>query len=69
MTIWFNRKINGTKKYCSKCISFNFYPQHWRILRISTNGARKGVKEDTCLDFQIWCLGFRFNYVNWDYNR
>lgn len=69
MTIWFSRKFNGVKKYCSKSFSINFYPQHWRILRITTNGARKGVKEDTCLDVQFWILGFQFNYINWDYNR
>ncbi len=69
MTIWFNRKFNGVKKYCSKSISLNFCPQHWRMVKAWTNGAKKGRKEDTCFDFNIHFLGVFFSYTNWDYNR
>jgi hypothetical protein len=69
MTIWFNKKVNGTKRYCSKSISIWFYPQHWRIIHWHNNGALKGRKEDTCYDCNIMFLGFRFGYTNWDYNH
>lgn len=68
MTIWFNKKINGEKRYCSKSISFRYYPQHWKLLQWKSNGALKGRKEDTCYDLNIYFLGFFFGYTNWDYN-
>lgn len=68
MIIWFNKKINGQKKYCSKSISLRFYAKHWKIIQWSSNGALKGRKEDTCYDFNIYILGFFFGYTNWDYN-
>lgn len=69
MTIWFSRKFNGVKKYCSKSISIRFCPQHWRMIKVWNNGAKKGRKEDTCFDFNIHFLGVFFSYTNWDYNR
>ena len=69
MTIWFNRKFNGKKKYCSKSISFRYYPQHWKLMQWESNGAKKGKMEDTCYDLNIYFLGFFFGYTNWDYNR
>lgn len=69
MTIWFNRKSNGIKKYCSKSVSISFHPQHWRMVKAWNNGAKKGVKEDTCFDFNIHFFGIFFSYTNWDYNR
>jgi len=68
MTFWFDNKINGVKKYCSKSISFRFLPQHWRLLQWKNNGALKGRKEDTCYDLNIYILGIFFSYTNWDYN-
>ena len=69
MTIWFSRKFNGVKGYCSKSISLRFLPQHWKLHQWKTNGALKGRKEDTCYDINIYCLGIFFLYTNWDYNR
>jgi len=69
MTIWFSRKFNGVKKYCSKSISFNFHPQHWKLLLCKTNGAKKGRMEDTCYNLNIHFLGIFLSYANWDYNR
>lgn len=69
MTIWFNRKINGEKKYCSKSISIVFHPNHWKLLYAKSNGAKRGVKEHTCFDFNIHFLGIFFSYTNWDFNR
>lgn len=69
MTIWFSRKFNGVKKYCSKSISINFRPKHWRMVKYFDNGAVKGNKEHTCYDFNIHFLGIFFSYTNWDYNR
>jgi hypothetical protein len=68
MTIWFNKKVNGNKRYCSKSVSLSFYPQHWKLLNCSTNGAKKGNKEDTYYDLNIYFLGLFFSYTNWDYN-
>lgn len=68
MTFWFNKKTNGIKRYCSKSISINFYPRHWRFARIYTNKAKKGLKCDTCYDLNIQFLGIFFSYTNWDYN-
>ena len=69
MTIWFSKKINEEKRYCSKSISLNFYPQHWKIIRCKSNGAVKGRKEDKCYDLNIYFLGIHFSYTNWDYNN
>ena len=68
MTIWFSKKINGEKRYCSKSISFNFYPQHWKLIQWKSNGAIKGRNEDKCYDLNIYFLGIFFGYTNWDYN-
>ncbi len=65
MTIWFNRKRNGIKKYCSKSVSLRFYPQHWKLIQWKDNGAKKG---DACYDLNIYILGVFFSYTNWDYN-
>lgn len=65
MTIWFSKKINGQKRYCSKSIMIKFYPQHWRFLKWHTNGAKPG---DKCYDLNIWLFGLLINYTNWDYN-
>lgn len=69
MTIWFSRKINGVKRYCSKSISLHFHPQHWRLIQWKNNGALKGRKEDTCYDLNIYFLGIFFSYTDWHYNR
>ena len=69
MTIWFNRKVNKVKKYCSKSISLSFHPQHWKLIQCKSNGAEKGRKEDTCFDLNIHLLGVFFSYTNWDFNR
>jgi hypothetical protein len=66
MTFWFNRKIDGKKRYCSKSISFRWRPEHWRMVKMYTNGARKGI--DKCYDLNIHFLGIFFSYTNWDYN-
>lgn len=68
MTIWFNKKVNGIKKYCSKSISVRFLPQHWKMIKAFTNGAKKGRTEDKCFDFNIHFLGIFLSYTNWDYN-
>lgn len=68
MTIWFSRKINGIKKYCSKSISINYHKKHWRLLSLHTNGAMKGSKEDTYFDLNIQLLGLFLGYTNLDYN-
>lgn len=68
MTIWFNRKINGKKRYCSKSVSIRFLPQHWRLLQWKNNGAIRGDKHHTCYDLNIYFLGIFFSYTNWDYN-
>jgi len=69
MTIWFSRKFNGVKKYCSKSVGLRFVPRHWKMIKCFTNGALKGRKEDTCYDFHIYFMGIFFNYTNYDYNR
>ncbi len=69
MTIWFSRKFNGVKKYCSKSISLRYHPNHWKLHQWKTNGALKGRMEDTCYDLNIYFLGIFFSYTNWDYNR
>lgn len=68
MTIWFNKKNNGQKIYCSRSISVNFYPQHWKSLQWKDNGAKRGRREDKCYDLNIHFLGIFFSYTNWDYN-
>jgi len=68
MTIWFNKKINGKKRYCSKSISISYHKKHWKLFHCSTNGAKKGRKEDTCFDLNIHFLGIFLAYTNWDYN-
>jgi len=69
MTIWFSRKINGAKRFCSKSISIRFRPQHFKMIKAFNNGAKKGIKEDKCFDFNIHFLGVFFSYTNWDYNN
>lgn len=66
MTLWFSKKINGTKRYCSKSFSLRFYPQHWRLIQWKGNGARKGI--DSCYDLNIYFLGIFISYTNWDYS-
>jgi hypothetical protein len=68
MTIWFNKKVNGRKIYCSKSISLKFVPKHWKLIQCKTNGALKSRKEDSCYDLNIYILGVFFSYTNWDYN-
>jgi len=68
MTIWFNKTINGVKKYCSKSISVNYHLKHFFLLRASSNGAKKGNKEHTCYDYNVHFLGIFLSYTNWDYN-
>jgi len=68
MTIWFNRKFNGIKRYCSKSISFSFTAKNWKLISANTNGALKGRKEDTCYDCNIHFFGVKLSYTNWDYN-
>lgn len=67
MVYWFSKKKNGNKDYKSKCLSFNFYPQHYKSLFIKNNGAIKGV--DNCYDLNIWLFGLHVSYTNFDYNR
>lgn len=69
MTILFNKKFNGVKRYGSKSVSIRFLPQHWKMIKVYNNGAKKGRKEDTCFDFNIHFLGIFFSYTNWDYNQ
>jgi hypothetical protein len=69
MTIWFSRKINGKKKYCSKSLSLCYHKKHWKLIQCFNNGAIRGNKLDTCYDFHINFLGIFFSYTNWDYNR
>lgn len=69
MTFWFNKKINNKKIYCSKSIMINFYKQHWKKIGFRTNGAKRNVVEDTCLDVNIWFFGLHFSYTNWDYSN
>jgi hypothetical protein len=68
MTIWFSKKTNKEHTYCSKSISINFLPQHWKLRQWKSNGAIKGKKEDKCYDLNIYCLGIFFGYTNWEYN-
>ena len=68
MLIWFNKKVKGKKRYCSKSISFYFRPQHWKLIQWKNNGALKGIKEDRCYDLNIYFLGLFFSYTNYDYN-
>ena len=68
-TFWFSRKFNGIKKYCSKSISIMYCPQHWKFLKTTNNGAKKGRLEDTCYNTQLWILGLNICYTNWDFNR
>jgi hypothetical protein len=64
-TIWLYHKENIIRS-----ISFQYCPR-WEkpIYSISTNGARKGVKEDTCYDLNIRFWRFIFSYTNWNYNN
>jgi len=66
MTICFNKIKNGVKVYCSKSISFSFYPKHWRLVNFSSNGA---TKNDSCYNYNIHFLGVFLSYTNWDYNK
>jgi hypothetical protein len=68
MTIWFNKKFNGKKRFCSKSISINYHIRHWKLFQCYTNGAIKGRKEDTCFDSTINFFGLFLSYTNWDYN-
>lgn len=68
MTIWFSRNENKVKQYCSKSISLSFHPQHWKLIQWKNNGAKKGIKEDTCFDLNVYLLGVFFSYTNWDFN-
>jgi hypothetical protein len=68
MTIWFSRKTNGVKRYCSKSISLSFQPRDWKMIKAWNNGAKRGIKEHRCFDFNIHFLGILFSYTNWDYN-
>jgi hypothetical protein len=68
MTIWFSKKTNKEHTYCSKSISINFLPQHWKLRQWKSNGAIKGKKEDKCYDLNIYFLGIFFGYTNWEYN-
>mgnify|MGYP003587063433 CR=1 FL=1 len=57
MEYWYNKGNN--------LISFNYYPQHFKILSCKTNGAVKG--SDNCYDFNLWFLGVHFSYTNFNY--
>jgi hypothetical protein len=65
MTVWFSKKNNGVKDYCSKSISLRFLPQHWKLRQWKSNGAVKGNPKDTCYDLNIYFLGVFFSYTNW----
>lgn len=54
-------------KRSTKVYDFYYYPKLWKKMRMSSNGAKKGI--DKNYDFQIWFLGFCFNYVNFEYNK
>jgi len=68
MTIWFNKKNGNKKIYYSKSISINYHKKHWKLFHCSTNGAKKGRKEDKCFDLNIHFFGIFLSYTNWDYN-
>jgi len=36
---------------------------------VHTNGAKRGVKEHTCLDWQLNLGHWHFNYTNFDFNK
>lgn len=57
-------------KKITKSISWNYCPK-WEkpAYFISNNGARKGVKEDTCYDLNIHFWYFVLSYTNYSYNR
>lgn len=69
MTIWFSKRFNGIKKYCSKSISVSFRPEHWRMVKLYTNGAKRNNPDDICFDLNIHFLGIFFSYTNWDFNK
>lgn len=56
-------------KKITKSISWNYCP-NWDkpIYKITDNGARKGIKEDSCYDLNIHFWHFVFSYTNWNYN-
>lgn len=62
-TIWFYYKHH------IRSLMFQYCPK-WDnpIYSINTNGARKGVKEDSCYDLNIHFWHFKFSYTNWNYN-
>lgn len=64
--VWFYSKSGKI----TKSISWNYCP-NWGnpIYRISNNGARKGVKEDTCLDINIHFWYFVLSFTNYSYNH
>lgn len=46
MTIWFSRRFNGVKKYCSKSISLSFHPQHTTVYEeVSIKGTKRWKDE------------------------
>lgn len=64
MIYWFYNKEKITKS-----ISITYHKQHWKLFLCRSNGARRGVKEDTCYDYNIHFLGIFLSYTNWDYNK
>jgi hypothetical protein len=69
MTIWFNKKVNGEKRYCGKSITIRYHLKNWKLLQWKSNGALKGNKQQTCYDLNIYFLGLFFSYTNWDFNK
>ena len=57
MEHWYNKGNN--------LIGLRFYPQHFKMISCSTNGAIKG--RDKCYDFNLWFLGVHFSYTNFNY--
>lgn len=56
MEYWYNKG--------NSLISIRFYPQHFRLISCSTNGAVRG--RDKCYDFNLWFLGIHFSYTNFN---
>lgn len=63
-TIWLYKGKNIIRS-----ISFKYCP-FWDapLYSMGSNGARKGIKSDSCYDYNIHFWYFVFSYTNWNYN-
>lgn len=60
---------NNTYERCIDFCSFYGILNYKNELNYTTNGAKKGVKTDTCFNSNVTIGKFLISYVNWCYNK